>query len=371
MYVKSTEPQDLLQAIDQLQIQSQEVVMIFVGEKDAPALENLVELLNQKQIDFFGGLFPALIYDDQKFESGFIIQKFPKYISPILIQGLDQPDFDLSHLPDLNAEPESLSALVLLDGMTSNISLFFSKLYNHYGNSINYMGGGAGSLTLIQKPCVFCNKGTFENAALITFIKQKSRLGVKHGWETIAGPFLATDTQRNVIKELNWQNAFEVYQETVSNHADKEFHAGNFFDIAKGFPFGITKEGAEAIVRDPITVKETGELICVGEIPDNAALMILEGQTENLINAAHEATRIAIGDISHANYSILIFDCISRVLFLEDNFEEELKAVKKEINPKLKPIGALTLGEISSYGDGYIEFFNKTIVVGMLEKQKN
>ena len=26
--------------------------------------------------------------------------------------------------------------------------------------------------------------------------------------------------------------------------------------------------------------------------------------------------------------------------------------------------GILSLGEISSYGDGYLEFFNKTIVVG-------
>jgi len=32
----------------------------------------------------------------------------------------------------------------------------------------------------------------------------------------------------------------------------------------------------------------------------------------------------------------------------------------------LVPEGILSLGEISSYGDGYIEFFNKTIVVGVL-----
>ena len=125
MYLENSHPQELLQAVEQLAPQDHEVLMIFVGEKDAPSLDALVELLQEKNVDFFGALFPALIYDDKKHESGFIIQKFPKYISPILIQGLDQPDFDLSHLPEIDTESEALSALVLLDGMTSNISLFF------------------------------------------------------------------------------------------------------------------------------------------------------------------------------------------------------------------------------------------------------
>ncbi|MDX2303885.1 MAG: FIST C-terminal domain-containing protein [Microscillaceae bacterium] len=369
MYISHPEISAIGAGIEQLNVQASDSILLLIAEQNAPNLDELVRVLSEKGISFFGGLFPALIYGDEKYEEGIILQKFPVFNKPLVIQGLDKRDFSLENLPQIDSEGYQLSALILLDGMTGNISLFFSRLYNHFGNSINYLGGGAGSLSLVQKPCLFTEEGVFENAAIITLIRMKSRLGVKHGWQTLAGPFLATDTHNNILRELNWKNAFEVYQETIEKSAQQTITADNFFDISKGFPFGIHKTGSESIVRDPISVNDQSELVCVGEIPENAALMILEGQPENLINAAAEATQIALGASQPSTYDILLFDCISRVLFLEDHFKEELKAVKQELKPDICPFGALTLGEISSYGDGHIEFFNKTIVVGMLYKE--
>ncbi|WP_459939537.1 hypothetical protein [Desulfonatronum parangueonense] len=53
---------------------------------------------------------------------------------------------------------------------------------------------------------------------------------------------------------------------------------------------------------------------------------------------------------------------MSRVLFLEHNFDKELAAVERE----MPLVGALTLGEIANTGDAYLEFYNKTSVVGIL-----
>ena len=64
-----------------------------------------------------------------------------------------------------------------------------------------------------------------------------------------------------------------------------------------------------------------------------------------------------------------MIDCISRVLFLGDDFSKELEAVQNEIKISGEEFvfsGALTLGEISSYGENRLEFFNKTIVMGMM-----
>ena len=60
-------------------------------------------------------------------------------------------------------------------------------------------------------------------------------------------------------------------------------------------------------------------------------------------------------------------DCITRPSALGDRFSEELEAIRNQLevnNEEQEPFGILSLGEISSYGDGLLEFFNKTIVVG-------
>lgn len=242
-------------------------------------------------------------------------------------------------------------------------------MFNRLGNSVHYFGGGAGSLTLKQEPCLFTSGGFVQDAAIVAFIKLESNLGVRHGWERIMGPIVATKTRKNIIMELNWKNAFQVYRETVEGDSGKKLTTKNFFNIAKGYPFGIHKEGMEDIVRDPIAVTEKDELICVGEVPENSALSILKGKKTSLIHAASQAAddclHIGAGTIRQS----FIVDCISRVIYLEKDFAKELETVNHKIHSvddRHTPSGILTLGEISSYGEGFLEFFNKTIVVGIL-----
>ena len=61
---------------------------------------------------------------------------------------------------------------------------------------------------------------------------------------------------------------------------------------------------------------------------------------------------------------VLFIDCISRVLYLEEAFAQELSAVHE---PDVPLIGALTLGEIANTGEDYLEFYNKTAVIAVLE----
>jgi len=59
----------------------------------------------------------------------------------------------------------------------------------------------------------------------------------------------------------------------------------------------------------------------------------------------------------------LFIDCISRVLFLGDNFQEEINAIL-QYNQNL--VGALSLGEIANTSKEYLEFYNKTSVVAVI-----
>ena len=65
----------------------------------------------------------------------------------------------------------------------------------------------------------------------------------------------------------------------------------------------------------------------------------------------------------------MVADCISRSIYLGDDFEQELGRATAKLRsaaPNAPLAGALTLGEIASIGDRYLEFLNKSFVVATL-----
>lgn len=76
------------------------------------------------------------------------------------------------------------------------------------------------------------------------------------------------------------------------------------------------------------------------------------GDKRSLIEAAKECVE-AIERVDVA------FDCISRVLYLDEDFAKEAVNFKGAF-------GALTIGEIACKR-GFLDFYNKTLVVGRAE----
>ncbi|MCH2045877.1 MAG: FIST C-terminal domain-containing protein [Saprospiraceae bacterium] len=360
MYLAKPSIQTVIQTIQDLSPNPNEVISLLWGEHTSIDFELLVQQLNELGVQFFGGIFPGIIHQNQNYTQGVIIQKYSSSSPPKIITNLENQD--------LSKMEQGKTALVLVDGLSSDIAVFLSRLYNAWGNVVNYIGGGAGSLSLQQQPCILTNKGLLENAAVICLIDQNIELSVQHGWQRLQGPIIANKTHKNVIYELNWQNAFEVYKAIIDQDSANSIQSDNFFQIAKGYPFGMEVEGAEAIVRDPIAVGEQGELICVGEIDNNAVLDILKGKTQTLIDSAQQAA-LDIKNLTtgQSTQHIFVVDCISRTLFLQDDFGKELDVIQQSLqqtNTAPKIIGILSLGEISSTGNGPIYFYNKTMVLG-------
>jgi hypothetical protein len=120
-------------------------------------------------------------------------------------------------------------------------------------------------------------------------------------------------------------------------------------------------------VRDPIKAQEGSDIVCVGEIPEHSVLNILKGERENLIAAAACAARDCSIPRGSRPRGTMIVDCISRMLYLEATFEEELATICNTVAAACDgeaPFGVLSLGEIAGEGDEFLEFFNKTVVVG-------
>jgi hypothetical protein len=367
MYIHASDLDNIIEVVEVLDPKDRETVLILLAEEQMCDITKIMSSLNERGINFMGGIFPRIIHGENVYNSGAIIRLLSLVSKPLLVTGLSTNTLNVQQqLSDFKVS-NGCTSLILVDGLSTSISFFLSSVFQQFGTSVKYFGGGAGSLSLRQQPCIFCPEGIFMDAAIIAFIDMDSELGIRHGWKRIIGPLVATRSEGNVVKELNWSNAFAVYKQAVEQDSGLKFNEHSFFDIAKGYPFGIYSEGSEDIVRDPIQVTEEGELICVGEVPENAVLNILKGEKPSLIASAGQAMKDCFITGSKDIKYCMIMDCISRVLFLEEDFKEELMSISKEIRLNgsfIVPEGALTLGEIASRKHGILEFFNKTIVVG-------
>ncbi|MFH0879102.1 MAG: FIST C-terminal domain-containing protein [Lentisphaerota bacterium] len=341
-------------------------VMVLLAEKSVIKPAALVAQLKGCGLSFCGAVFPSLIFGNQTKDDGVILLNLPVHAPPVLIQDLTggkTSHTGLANLPKLN---EKDTVLVLVDGLSAGTELLLEMLRKQLGNAPRYFGGGAGSGSLQPMPCIFNNNGVYQDAALVVPLRQKSAQGVRHGWLKLAGPFTATRTNHNTICELNDYKAFEVYRAVVEADNKILVTPENFSAIGPSYPFGIIKEYAERIVRDPIRTDGEGGLICVGDVPQGVAVDILKGDPNSLIKTSAVAARDCLIAHDFICGSVLVADCVSRRFYLNDRFKEELTAVAHVLRrhaPGAILEGMLTLGEISTHGKGYLDFFNKTLVV--------
>ena len=124
------------------------------------------------------------------------------------------------------------------------------------------------------------------------------------------------------------------------------------------------------LIRDPLKVEGTG-LICAGDVPENTMLYIMCGDADKLILAATGAVRKAVSAFcdTHQVSDCFLFDCVSRQLFLQDEFAKELDLIDREIAQPYRTVGALVLGEIELDQSGILSLHNKTAVAALAQAQ--
>lgn len=321
-----------------------------------------LELLEKYQGELAGAIVPFIVYNEEYFNKGVISCDLDEDNDFFLVEDLSNFTIEQSFFK------QSKSLVVLVDGLSSYITDFLDSLFQNTPENSQIIGGGAGKMTFEREPVIFTKYKILKDAAIIITLNKRLSLGIQNGWEYLEGPFLTTSSQKNILKTLNFKNAFEVYKNVVEKDSGMKFGDDNFFDIAKYYPLGIVKYDKEIIVRDPILVDEDNNIVLVGEIPLNSTINILKGKGENLIKSSQLAIKKAMKNLECdvQEYNVILFDCISRSISLGDKFIDELVEIKKSINPTKNLFGALTLGEIANNGNEYINFYNKTCVIGVL-----
>jgi hypothetical protein len=312
-----------------------------------------LELVKNSDMKIFGGIFPQIIFKDKVYDYGVIAIEISdnmklNFIKDISNSSLDKDDFE-----------GIKSVITIIEGLSKYTEPFIQELFEKVDIHTTILGAGAGSFEDKTKAFIFDNKGFYKDAGILISLKNNIDLGVKHGWEYLVGPYIVTSADGNILKTIDHRSAFEVYKEVVENDSGKVITKENFLEISKNYPFGIVKYKCGEVVRDPIAF-DGDNLILVGKISNNSIINILKGRNESLLNASKEAIQDAL---KNSCEFILIFDCITRKSFLEDKFDEELGTIYKDTNASTF-VGAISIGEVANEGNRYINFLNKTCVIG-------
>ncbi len=352
--------EDALKAmVDNENVQS---IILYISENFRFDPDILSQQLKSIDKTVIGGVFPEVIMNGKRSGDSAVLLGLPFSMSYTTINEFDEGKIIEKVTEELNEDiDENSTFLIFIDALVRDKAILFDCLYNYYGSIPNYLGGGTGTLKFEPLPCIVTNEGMIQGAGIVATIAQKINIGVAHGWSPISSQLKVTEVSNNEIISLDWKPVMEVYQAIVEKHSKKEFDYDDFFNCVKSYPIGIQKLNDNLTVRDPFKT-ENGRLFLLDDIEEGAYVQVLYGNLETLIDGATEARKKAEKESTNHNNTIII-DCISRGLFMEEKFAEELK----QLDPMSNSFGALTLGEIANNGDEYLDIYNKTAVVGIFE----
>lgn len=346
-------------------------ILVLACSNNVHSADRLKVLLGACPVPVFGGIFPGIFFDGKCMDRGSLLIGFPFAVQVDVYDDLSRAKLFIENPSWQDGEIVDFAAdlMVFVDAMAKTTEAFINTLYETIGGGSHVIGGGAGSMDFIRRPCLFTRAGLLQDAALVVKLSIPMRCAVDHGWEVLDGPYLVTEAKGTKVKTIDYLPAFQVYRDSIERITGNQFNKNNFFEISKNFPLGIVGINEDIMVRDPIQ-RIKNELVCVGCVPANTMIYILQGRRKFIVEAAFlagEQSGLKLQQLSHKPLGVaLVFDCISRSLYLGEDFSDELLALSSGVGEGKTILGVLSIGEITNIARGTINLLNKSIVVGQL-----
>ncbi|MDD3343876.1 MAG: FIST C-terminal domain-containing protein [Sulfurospirillaceae bacterium] len=310
----------------------------------------------ENNFNVVGALFPRIIYENESYENGIIVAQLNENTYMQIIPNIN----DTSKLY-LTEDIKSL--FLIIDGLSPKCDTFLESLYSLLPEKTKIIGSGAGKHNLQHEPVIFDGKTFYQDRAIIIYSEDSIGIGIKHGFEPLVKPLIATETEMHCLKKINFRNAFALYKEAIEKNSQHCLTTVNFNQIANHYPFGVFHFGKDYSVRSPI--KTDGEnLFLMGNIDQNSIMAILHSTPEQLIAAADCATQKACEHKESPLHNICVVECISRYLFLGDRFKEELIAIHNHFQHTVPSWGMLSISQIANPNEENIQLYNKTCIIG-------
>ena len=337
-------------------------VLALVAESSQSLIPHLQQQACDLGLSLYCGVFPELLVDGAFKREGILLFRLQHASKAVLLPCNNaQQDarslYDSLHTQIDKEEDDTL--FLIFDSMVPHIASLLDELYLKFADRVKYVGVNAGSETFQPIPCLFNEQQLIGHGMLAFLLHQHAGSLLRHGYEiSKLSMHSATTTEGNCIVQINWQPAFEVYRELVMQRFGQEITKDNFYEYGVHFPFGLLRANGEVIVRIPVALADDDSLFCVGEVPANSMVTVLDAEPALL----SEATSALGKTVAKRGWqSTIAFYCAGRRMHLGSEAAAlEMQLLSHHIG---QVDGALSLGEIGNLQDGDCPLFHNGTLI--------
>jgi hypothetical protein len=269
---------------------------------------------------------------------------------------LDVHEFDISQYASSNecglaiankmGKPKLKHLLIFCDGTAVNGDDLLIGINTHMPENVIVTGGLAADAGRFSETLVGLNRIPEKNKIVcIGFYGDKLKVchGSQGGWDAFGPKRKITKSRRNVLYEIDGENALELYKKYLGHRA------AELPGAALLFPLCLYTKSGEKLVRTILNIdEENGTMHFAGNIPKGSEVQFMMANLDRIVSGAEEAAEYShkMSPIIEPDL-VLMISCVGRKIILDQRVDEEIETVCNVFGKNAAYTGFYSNGEFS------------------------
>ncbi|TPV32766.1 hypothetical protein FJ651_10645 [Paucihalobacter ruber] len=382
--IKGNSTETIIKEIDQATSDGFKPTLAIVFISVKQDREAISKLLNEKGIQIFGAT-TAGEFIDGDIEEGSIVMMLidmnPAYFKVEFIETNEQTTVDDAKKLGVIAKntfnnPALIIATggIFIDGdqIMEGIIDGFGKSTSSQDSELTVFGGMAGDDLIAEKPLVFTNGKSTDNA-IMALIIDKDYIDVRGiascGWKAIGTTKTVTKSEGNIVYTIDDKPALDMLMKYLGVNVEQEANNGIVaFLNSWYYPLQLERDNGDIVIRATrFANSENRSLICTGSVPQGSKIKFAFPPEFDAIETVVAECESIKDNTQQKADALIMFSCVSRHLSFGALIKEEIEQVQNLWKAPL--VGFFTYGEYGRSKIGNNEFHNNACcMVALTEK---
>ncbi|MGB4844695.1 MAG: FIST N-terminal domain-containing protein [Ferruginibacter sp.] len=356
------------------------LAIVFISIKQDR--ETICNLLDAKGIQIFGAT-TAGEFIDGEIEAGSIVIMLldmnPEFFKIKFLETSPENAIETAKILG-NAGKESFtnpSLILATGGIFIDGDKIIEGITGGFGKpaadrEITVFGGMAGDDLIAEKPLVFTNGKTKDNA-IVALIIDEDKIDVRGiatcGWKAVGTSKTVTKSEGNIVYTIDDKPALDMLMKYLGVDVKQDESKGiSTFQNSWYYPLQLERENGDTVIRATrFANSEDRSLICTGSVPQGSKIKFsLPPEFDAIETVVAECASIKDHAEQQAD-ALIMFSCVSRHLSFGALMKEEIDQVRQIWNAPMA--GFFTYGEYGKSKIGTNEFHNNACCVVALKEK--